>query len=202
VEEVQKRFGNHLQLILDANQSYDAAETRKWDRLISGWDNILWLEEPLPLNRLDDYRLLRSTLSVPLAGGENIGSPEGFLPLLKRGALDIVMPDILHQGGADEFRDSLVLARRFGLRVSPHTFDGALSRLYTLFAQACLTPWSKMTGEAAEPVEWDAMENPMTAVIPLQPIQGRVKLPGGPGIGLELDEELLQAYRWDGGAYK
>ncbi|BCJ86692.1 mandelate racemase/muconate lactonizing enzyme family protein [Effusibacillus dendaii] len=198
---LQRQFGGTLQVALDANQSYDAATARQWERLFSEWSNWLWIEEPIPMNQVQDYKLLRASLSVPVSGGENLKSVADFLPLLETRAIDILNPDVMHMDGIDGFRESLQLARHFGLRVSPHSYDGGLCRLYTLFAQACLPAWSKMNDDSIEPVEWDVMENPFTSIVPLQPENGHVTLPQGIGIGIELDLSILEKYRWDGRTY-
>lgn len=201
IQHIQELLEGKYELILDANQSYDFATARRWERHFTQWDNILWFEEPMPMNRVLDYKLLRSSLSVPVAGGENLISAAEFLPLLREGAIDIIQPDVAHEQGIDEYKHTLQLARDFGLRTSPHTFDGALSRLYTLFAQSCLPHWSKMSQENIEPVEWDAMENPFTFITPIEPIAGQVSVPTGVGIGLELDEQIIREYCWDGTMY-
>ncbi|WNQ10582.1 mandelate racemase/muconate lactonizing enzyme family protein [Paenibacillus aurantius] len=201
VRAVQSLSGGNVPLILDANQSYDAAAVKEWERHWACWDNLSWLEEPLPLDRAADYRLLRASLSIPVAGGENLAGPAKLLPLLQAEAFDISQPDPLHSGGIDAYREMLSLSRLYGKRVSPHTYDGSLSRLYALTAQACLEPWSKMENENIEPVEWDVMDNPFSRLFPLEPVDGFVSLPQGAGIGLEPDEEILRHYRWDGSIY-
>lgn len=198
---IQGMLQGQSQLILDANQSYDLATARRWERLFSSWTNLLWFEEPLPMSQVTEYKQLRTSLSTAVAGGENLKSAAEFLPLLSGGAIDIIQPDIAHEDGIDGFRHTLQLSRDFGIRVSPHTFDGALSRLYTLFAQACLPLWSKMEGEDIEPVEWDVMDNPFTQIVPLSPVKGQVSIPTGVGIGVELDEKIMRRYLWDGAVY-
>jgi D-galactarolactone cycloisomerase len=201
IESVQKVLEGKIQLALDANQSYDAATARRWDRHFREWSNMLWFEEPIPMEQLADYKLLRANLSIPVAGGENLQGPAQFLPFLKEGAVDIIQPDVMHENGLDGYRETIHLSRTFGLRISPHTFDGPLSRLYAIFGQACLPPWSKMKHDKIEPVEWDAMENPFTSLLSVQPINGSVTIPGGIGIGAEMNIEGLEYYRWDGTLY-
>jgi D-galactarolactone cycloisomerase len=198
---LQSKLQESVSIVLDANQSYDAAAAREWEPYFSKWNNFLWLEEPMPMDRVAEYKFLRSALSIPLAGGENIKSAKDFLPLIKDNAIDILQPDPMHQDGIDGYRESLQLARLSGLRVSSHVFDGGLSRLYALLAHACLPPWSKMEGETAEPVEWDVMENPFTRLLPIEPSGGQVCLPDGIGLGVELDWDIIRKYRWDGAAY-
>jgi D-galactarolactone cycloisomerase len=201
IQQLQEAIAGEGQLIIDSNQSYDLATARRWERDFSKWANLLWFEEPLPLDRVSDYKQLRSSLSVAVAGGENLKSTAEFLPLLREGAVDIIQPDIAHEDGIDGYRHTLQLSRDFGLRASPHTFDGALSRVYILFAQACLPPWSKMDGEDIEPVEWDLMDNPLTSFLPIRPAEGRAVIPTGTGIGVEVDQDVLKKYVWDGSTY-
>ncbi|MGM0711234.1 mandelate racemase/muconate lactonizing enzyme family protein [Brevibacillus parabrevis] len=190
-----------VQVALDANQSYDLATTRQWTRLLERYANWMWLEEPMPMERVDEYAKLRAALPIPLAGGENLIRCTNYLALFRQGAIDIAQPDVLHTEGIESYRIMLQAARQFGYRVSPHTFDGDLARLYTLFAQACLPAWSKMDSEPIEPIEWDVMENPFTALFPLYPVNGEVTIPDGPGIGLAPNWEIINAMRWDGSVY-
>lgn len=202
IEKLQHRIGKSISLILDANQSYDQSTAKAWEKKFKDWSNMLWFEEPMPIHNLLEYKLLRTVLSVPVSGGENLKSVKDFHSLLSAGAIDIIQPDINHHESIEDYRTTLLLARALGFRVSSHTFDGGLSRLYTLFAHACLPSWSKMEGEELEPVEWDVMENPLTEVIPIAPVNGYVKIPTGTGLGIELDMNLLHRLRWDGSVYR
>nr|WP_255724672.1 mandelate racemase/muconate lactonizing enzyme family protein [Shimazuella soli] len=198
---LEKSVGEQVQIALDANQSYDLFTALKWNALFEKSPCSLWFEEPLPVQNNSDYSLLRSRCLLPIAGGENIQKPIQFISNIQAGAFDIIQPDPMHLGGIDSFRDILQLARYQKVRVSPHTFDGILSRLYAVFAQSCLPAWSKMKGEEIESVEWDVMENPFNKLLPVEPKQGTVTVPVGIGIGVEFDEKELEAYRWDGSSY-
>ncbi|MDR6225717.1 mandelate racemase/muconate lactonizing enzyme family protein [Desmospora profundinema] len=193
--------GTEVEVAVDANQSYDVATALRWNRIFMRWDQWLWFEEPLPLDQIRDYQLLRTRCTIPIAGGENLQEPRRFLPALREGAFDILQPDVLHVGGVDAMRDTLQMIRCHGLQASPHTYDGILSRWYSLLLQGCLSPWSKMKNESIEAIEWDAMENPFSSLLSIQPVAGAVPLPRGPGIGAEWDLEKVERYRWDGSAY-
>jgi D-galactarolactone cycloisomerase len=201
ITSLQHLLAEEVQVAIDANQSYDLSTAKQWETILRQWNNVMWFEEPMPMDRVKDYRLLRSSISIPIAGGENLLNATQFVPLLREGALDIIQPDTMHIDGVEEFRNTLHLARIFGLRCSPHAFDGSLSRLYALFAQACLAPWSKMKEDQIEALEWDVMENPFNQIVPIKPVSGSVAVPTGIGIGVELDHEIIEAYRWDGGHY-
>lgn len=201
IKLLQGELGSALGFMLDGNESYDAAAVKSWIPLLEEWNNVIWLEEPIPFRLAPEYAALREMLPIPLAGGENLPGTEALVPLLEGRALDIYQPDPMHQAGIDAFRQSLHTARLFGFRVSPHCYDGSIARMYALFAQACLPSWSKMNPEQIEPVEWDFMDNPLGAIMPLAVRNGAVAVPQGAGTGLEPDLELIRAYLWDGGSY-
>ncbi|MGG1516988.1 mandelate racemase/muconate lactonizing enzyme family protein [Paenibacillus oryzisoli] len=202
INAIQDALSDHMFLALDANQSYDLAAASLWRSIMEKQSGFLWLEEPLQIKYAAEYGMLRQRLPVPLAGGENIESFADYIPLLTQRSVDYITPDPLHVAGIDEYRETLSMARAFGIRATPHTYDGALTRLYALFAQACLEPFSKMKPETIEPVEWDVMDNPFTQLIPIQPSNSEITLPYGAGIGLEIDQELLSYYLWDGSSYE
>ena len=83
IQAIQNLLEEKAKLALDVNQSYDAATARSWERYFKDWSNMLWLEEPMPMYQLSDYKLLRIHLSIPVAGGENIKTTTEFLPLLQ-----------------------------------------------------------------------------------------------------------------------
>src|SRR5690606_17792892 len=167
-------------------------------RIFADYSCFLWFEEPMPLSDVRSYRDLRNSLSIAVAGGENLKSSKDFAPFLSENAIDIIQPDVNHHMSIDEYRHSLALARTFGKRVSSHTYDGALSRLYSAYAHACLPAWSKMNGEEMEPLEWDMMENPFTELFSINIAHGQIKVSNGKGIGCEVDETVLKKYEWDG----
>jgi D-galactarolactone cycloisomerase len=208
IEEDQKHVRQALKLLqdqaftaLDANGSYDLSTTLRWRPAFMDSTSYLWLEEPMPIHQMKNYQLLRQALPLPVAGGENLKQAVDYVPLFTDYVLDIVTPDILHLTGLDEYWSAIRLAQSFGVRVSPHCYDGALTRLYALFVQACLVPWNKMKPDSIDPVEWDAMDNPLSELLPIKPINGEIIVPQGQGIGTELDLEKLLAYKWDGSSY-
>ncbi|MDQ0058084.1 mandelate racemase/muconate lactonizing enzyme family protein [Paenibacillus harenae] len=202
IREAQSLLQGEVKIALDANGSYDLSTACRWNPEFEQFSNIMWLEEPLPIQETFNYGLLRQRLALPIAGGEDMKLASDFLPLLTHQSLDIVTPDMLHLTGMDEYWAVLSMANCYGVRTSPHAYDGALTRLYAMFAQACLVPWSKMKPEQVDPVEWDVMDNPFTELIPLRPSQGEVAIPDGTGIGVDLDMEKLHYYKWDGSSYE
>lgn len=202
IETILGRMQGDHQMALDANQGYDLASAREWKKVFEKWPNFSWFEEPISMNYPADYQLLRTLLPVMIAGGEDYQNPVDFISHLQKRSLDMLTPDLLHVGGISEYKDILQLARHFGFRVSPHSYDGALVRLYSIFIQSTLPPWSKAKEEPIEPVEWDVMENPFTSLLAIGPTLGEVPIPMGAGLGVEWDLEKIKHYRWNGLSYR
>src|SRR5690606_21027266 len=144
IEEDQQHVLSVLRLLddrsmgiaVDANQSYDTAAALRWQKIFDQSDRWMWFEEPIPDTYIDEYARLRERLSMPICGGENMESTTDFIPFLQQHALDIITPDPQHLPEIDQYRAVTQLIRSFDKRISPHSFDGALSRLYAAFVQA------------------------------------------------------------------
>src|SRR3954462_8270591 len=62
--------------------------------------NLMWLEEPVPAENTDAYKLIADSTSTPICAGENVYLAHGFRRMLEIGAVDIIMPDLQKTGGA------------------------------------------------------------------------------------------------------
>ena len=66
-------------------------------------------------------------VDVPIATGETVVGRRGFLPLLQRGAVDVVTADVQWTGGLTEARRIATLADAFGVPVAPHDCTGPVT---------------------------------------------------------------------------
>ena len=150
---------------------------------------VAWFEEPLAPDAIDDYRLLREHSPVPIAGGEVLTRRQAFLPWLQTRALDIVQPDATKVGGLSESRRIAWTALDNGVAVVPHGWNTALGLAADLQLASAL-PGTEMVeyltgspyidGIVAEPWRLDA--------------EGRLEIPGAPGLGVALDHDKVAHY--------
>ena len=92
--------------------------------------NLMWLEEPVPAENVDAYRLITQETSTPICAGENIYLAHGFRRLLEIGAVDIIMPDLQKAGGLGEGQRIANLANLYYVPFAPHmvaSFLGAMA---------------------------------------------------------------------------
>ena len=147
---------------------------------------------------IEGYAELRQKLSVPIAGGENEHTPFGYFPFIKAGAVDIVQPDIGSCGGVTALRDIAAIAHAAGVAVNPHVWGSAVAQAASLQLLATLpTPHASLF--AKQPVlEYGRSDHPFRQQLIKNPWameDGRIKIPNGPGLGIEINMDVIDAYR-------
>src|SRR5262249_37751385 len=119
VAKVREAVGRTTTLMVDANQSWtiDQAITRM--QRLEPYD-LYWIEEPLEATDLAGFERLGRHLSTARAGGESLYSIAAFHDVVRRGALDILQPDIVRIGGITNALAVCHLAQAANLPVAPH----------------------------------------------------------------------------------
>lgn len=198
---VMQRIGQALQgkavsLMIDTNHAYGRAEALRLGRALDGF-GLRWYEEPVVPEDVDGYVEMRAKLTMPIAGGENEHSLFGFRHLLAAGALDVAQPDLGSCGGISSGRHIVALAHAHGVQVNPHVWGSAVAQAASLQLIAAI-PTTHHSLFAQQPVlEYDQSAHPFRRQLVAQPIEmidGWVQIPDRPGLGIEINRELLQAY--------
>ncbi len=201
VETVRKAVGDGMTIMVDANQAQSSGDWQpgvRWDfrRAVETARelqrlNCYWLEEPLPRYAFDRLAELNRLVEIPIAGGENNRGLHEFLAMLEQGVYDIVQPESMVMEGATGLRKIGVLAEAFGKRIVPHHGGGDLGTVAHLHLVASWrhAPYLELLHDP--PVgsyrhRFAIMRNP-----PLVDARGMLRLPPGPGLGVEINPELL-----------
>ncbi len=153
--------------------------------------NLNWIEEPIPSDDLDGYAKLSRSSKTKISGGETLSTRYEFKHFLEFGRPDIVQPDITRCGGISEMKKIYDLARLNSTQLVPHGFStGILLAATVQFLAAC---------EDADLIEYSQSTSPLYKYlvknqIPLK--DGYVEVPDLPGLGVILDEEVINKYRF------
>ncbi len=148
----------------------------------------LWVEEPIPADRPEDLRALGRSTALRIATGEQLGGVEEFEELLREDGVSVVQPDLSRCGGFTAFQRIVELAG--GRRVIPHAWTSHLLTAAALQANAWLPE--------ASFVEFNVSGAPlMSELVPAPPalVDGFVVVPDAPGLGVEVDEAVIDRYR-------
>lgn len=186
----RKVLGDDLILYADSNGSYDVAEAIRVGRLLEA-HHVAFFEEPVPFDRFEDTKAVADTLTIPIAGGEQDASAYNLRWALAHDALQVVQPDLFYFGG---FVRSIRIARMaaaLGRDCTPHISGTGLGFLYMLHFAACVPnigPYQEFKGVAADVPAHSSASS-------LRAEGGRVRIPTGPGLGVEVDPAWIARAR-------
>ncbi len=195
VAAVRQAIGPDVLLAVDANCAYDRSTALESIRSIAEQD-VYWYEEPVPPTEVEAYREIRAASGLRIAGGEALEGLSAFRDLVSKRALDIVQPDISIAGGFTVCRQVEALASAHGVQVLPHMWGTPIRLAATLHWQATIPD---APGLFPEPclLEFDMTENVLRTDLArerFQVLDGSVAVPAGPGLGIEIDREVLERY--------
>lgn len=188
LRRVREAAGAQATLMVDVNQGWDLATALEMlPRLLPF--GLSWVEEPLRADRpWSEWRTLRAgAAGLPLAAGENVCGTDAFEALIESRAVAVVQPDLAKWGGHSGCVPLVRRVLRAGLRHCPHYLGGGIGLLHAAHLLAA-------TGGDGL-LEIDANENPLRSLLcgPLEQIEdGRARLSGEPGIGVEPDLPALR----------
>jgi D-galactarolactone cycloisomerase len=201
VAAIRDAIGPDMHLLADSNHAYLAPTAIRMGRALQDF-GCLMFEEPVPPEDHDGYRTVRNALDIAVSGGECEFTRWGFRKLIAEGCVDIVQPDICASGGLSEFQKIWSFASAYGVPVMPHVWGSGVALSAALHALAAM-PLQPYTANPIpfqnEPViEFDRNPNPLRDELLQETIvlgeDGRVSVPQGPGLGIEIDESALARF--------
>ena len=194
---IRSGIGADVQMMADGNGAYSVAQAV---RVAAGLADLgfTWLEEPVNRfrgsQRYPGYRDLTRDAGIAIAAGEGLERRTDFARLLADG-VDILQPDVAICGGIGEASFVADLAALQGRAAVPHCWGGAVVVAATLQVLAVIPEPTEIDGSYGCLIEWDTFENPMRTDLlttPLTVADGRVAIPAGPGLGIEVDEDVVR----------
>ncbi|MBN2335732.1 mandelate racemase/muconate lactonizing enzyme family protein [Candidatus Bathyarchaeota archaeon] len=187
VKAVRDAVGDDVQVMLDVNGAWSPQEALKNARELEMYD-LTWLEEPIwPVDDYSSLAWLRSKTDIPIAGGENEFTHYGFRELITKGAVDIVQPDVIMTGGIMVCRKIFALAEAWNLQVATHSFffGPGIPASVHLSLSNMKSEWVEIN---AVPLEAYFIEPAY------RPVNGYVTAPKKPGLGFEIDWDVVKKY--------
>jgi D-galactarolactone cycloisomerase len=203
VAAVRAAVGERLGLIVDLNQWWRMAgdierglgpvdARRAVERLRD--HGVLWVEEPLDGDDLNGMRSLRQSTGVRIAGGEMARTFEDLRRALDADALDVYQPDVVLALGVSSARTFAELVLRRNRWFTPHTWTNGIGLVANLHVCAGVGggPYIEFP---YDPPGWTAQRRDFMLAEPLMiEADGMLRVPGAPGLGIELDEEAVAFY--------
>jgi L-alanine-DL-glutamate epimerase-like enolase superfamily enzyme len=187
---VRKTFGDQIILYADSNGFYSVEEAIRVGKLLEEYD-YRFFEEPVPFDWYEETKMVTDALSIPVAGGEQEYSLHGFRWLVANDGLDIVQPDTNYFGGMIRSMKVALMANAFGKKCTPHMSGGDLGFLYMMHFVSALP-------NALHHHEFKGFRTAVEfecKTSPLRSEKGLVKVPTGPGLGVDLDPDFVKKHQ-------
>jgi D-galactarolactone cycloisomerase len=197
VAAVRKAIGDDVRLMVDANHCFTVPQAIRIGRELEKL-NVEWFEEPISPEDIDGYVEVTRSLDMAVAGGENEFTRWGFRDLVVRKAMDIIQPDVCAAGGISECRKIATLASAHGVECIPHAWGSAIGLAATLHFLAALPDQPPSFRPMPPLLELEQCENPFRDLLSVEPIlqkDGKVQIPTGAGLGIEINRSVLDRYR-------
>jgi L-alanine-DL-glutamate epimerase-like enolase superfamily enzyme len=198
---VREAVGLDFELMVDLNQSWrmagdirralDPAQVRRVAQRLHE-ARVFWLEEPLPLNDATGLRSVRDQ-GVRVSGGEMVRTFEELLYLVEHDVLDVYQPDVVLAAGMHRVRTIAEVVHSKNRLFTPHTWSNGIGLLANLHVTAGVggAPYIEFP---VDPPTWteERRDFMLTEPIKVGP-DGMLRVPNGPGLGVEIDEERMRS---------
>jgi L-alanine-DL-glutamate epimerase-like enolase superfamily enzyme len=188
VHAARQVLGGGRELMVDAGHAWDVETALERAHLLAPF-KLGWLEEPLSQDDRKGYAALCPRSRIPSAAGEGDVTHHDFEDLIERG-VHVIQPDVAFCGGLTVCRRVSEMCKQHGRRPVPHCFSTGINLAASLHWMASV--------ENGDLVEYCLRPSPLMRklVRNLPPlIDGRVPVPDGPGLGIELDERIVEEFR-------
>jgi L-rhamnonate dehydratase len=148
-----------------------------------------WIEEPFPPDEHADYAALAEAVDIPIAAGEQESTLPDFERIIDCG-VGVVQPDVTRAGGITETVRIAELARARGRRCVLHAWSTGIIKAASLHVLA-----SMAEAEYFEDCVQETQLNQRLVAERFPLVDGQVEIPTAPGLGITLDEDVLEACR-------
>jgi galactonate dehydratase len=191
ISAAREAVGPKIDILVDMHGRYDAVTAQAISKRLEPL-NLLWLEEPIPAENVEAYKLITESTSTPIAAGENHYLAHGFRRMLELGAVDIVMPDLQKAGGLGEGQRIANLANLYYTPFAPHmvaSFLGAMASCHV-----CASVPNFLILEWQSYFHTDPMFKEIIKYDGEWVKDSFITLSEKPGIGVEINEEGMKKY--------
>jgi galactonate dehydratase len=182
---IREAVGPEVGVAMDVHTKYDTESAMQLARALEP-SRLMWLEEPVPSDNLDELASIRKTTRTPIACGENVYTRFGYRQLLEKQAVSLIQPDVGKCGGLWEARKIAAMAEAYYVPVAAHGMFSAVGTMAS--AHFCASIPNLMLQE------WGRyLEDNVNRIAPKPAYRaGYIEIRDTPGIGVELDPDALK----------
>jgi L-alanine-DL-glutamate epimerase-like enolase superfamily enzyme len=189
---VRDAIGPDVEMIVDvvALAGWDSSHAIRMARRLDDACRLYWLEDPLLEHDLDGYRRLHAAVDVRICTGEKGWHAAHYRSLIESGAVDVIMVDPGKAEGVTGAWGVITMAAAAGRAWNAHSWSSALNTAASIhLAVSAPNTLIFEVKPVPSPMQHELVRTPIDQV------DGWVRPPDGPGLGVEVDEAVVSRYR-------
>ena len=190
LRKIREAVGDRADILFGTHGQMTTSSAIRLARRLEPYDP-LWFEEPCPPDQMEAIGKVAAATSIPVATGERLTTRVEFHQALKAG-VSILQPDIGRSGGVWETKKIAVLAELFNAQIAPHIYCGPIA--HAAAAQVAFSCPNFLILETIQTEFHDAILNK-----PLAWEAGYMPAPGEPGLGITLNETVIESHPYNSG---
>jgi gluconate/galactonate dehydratase len=182
--------GDEVDVAFDCHWRYNVADAQRLAHELEPL-GLMWLEDPVPPENAAALRRVTQSTTTPIATGENGYLRHGFREAFETGAISIAAPDLQKTGGLLEARRIADFADTHYIAIAPHNIASPIGTIASVHVAAAIPNFLCL--------EWHGMSVPFWEDLAVGwdgPVidRGRIRVPEGPGLGVELNLDVAREY--------
>ena len=185
VAAVREAIGPNVDIIMENHSRPDAQSAVQLGRAVQKY-NIFYFEEPNTPNP-KTAKFISSKLSMPIAHGERVYSRWQYAPFFEDQSVQVIQPDLGNCGGLTEGKKICDMAYVYDISVQAHVCASPLSTAVALHLESVIPNFVIHEHHTNNLKPW----NKELCTVDWQPVDGKFKVPEGPGLGCEFTDKVL-----------
>lgn len=187
---LRESLPKNFDLAVDMHGRYDLGTAKRVAKELEPF-RLMWLEEPVPAENVDAMRDVRESTHTPICCGENVFLRHGFRTILEKRAADIIMPDIHKCGGLAEGKKIADMAHTYYIPMAPHAQASPLGMMAACHMLVTIPNFLVYEWHWSHPASrWQLWKEYVKEGDII--VKGYITPPDKPGIGLEMNEEVVK----------
>jgi galactonate dehydratase len=198
VEALRKHFGPDLKILIDVHGRFVPSESLRISRRLAELD-IYWWEEPTTIEREELTNEIALNCPIRVATGEQFSKVGQFETLARGRHVDIYQPEPMSLGGITNTIAVANIAQANGAWIAPHQSGGPVATAVCLQLAAIIPNF--LIQEHFDPFNEPWTRELVTWTPPLDAETGHLAIPTAPGLGLDLEMDVVRAHPYAPNAY-
>jgi len=191
VGQIRQVIGMEIPLSTDHYGHISVNSCIKLARAMEKW-NLAWMEDMVPWQFPELLKQIKDSTTVPILTGEDIYLKEPFMKLIEMGAVDMIHPDLASSGGLMETKKIGDYAMEHGVAMAMHFAGTPVSFLANVHCAAATENFIALEHHSLDVPWWESLVR-TTSGKPLVE-KGFAAVPDSPGLGVELNEEVVKQH--------